>query len=131
MCVRRNTGDTLNERKRTAKKKSFKSEVSIMKEKEAQEAQEVLLEYYIQTTEDCRTVGNQKYQVLVSIAIALAGILYAAVRINDIQPSPILGLLDLLRNTPLHKNHALHLPVPHPQFSRTSGDNSTTHTILP
>ena len=93
MCVRRNTGDTLNERKRTAKKKSFKSEVSIMKEKEAQEAQEVLLEYYIQTTEDCRTVGNQKYQVLVSIAIALAGILYAAVRINDIQPSPILGLL--------------------------------------
>jgi hypothetical protein len=31
----------------------------------------------------------------------------------------------------LHKNHALHLPVPHPQFSRTSGDNSTTHMILP
>ncbi|KAF5424649.1 hypothetical protein C5S42_12685 [Candidatus Methanomarinus sp.] len=31
---------------------------------------------------------------------------------------------------PLHKNHPLHIPVPHPQFSRTSGDNSTIHTVL-
>ena len=40
-------------------------------------------------------------------------------------------IIRLVAKHPLHKNHALHLPVPHPQFSRTSGDNSTTHTILP
>ena len=39
--------------------------------------------------------------------------------------------IDLLRNNTPHKNHALHLPVQHPQFSRTSGDNSTTHMISP
>jgi hypothetical protein len=37
----------------------------------------------------------------------------------------------LVAKHPLHKNHALHLPVPHPQFNKTSGDNSTTHMILP
>ena len=41
------------------------------------------------------------------------------------------GKIDLLRNNTPHKNHALHLPVQHPQFSRTSGDNSTTHMISP
>jgi len=51
-------------------------------------------------------------------------------------PGEIIGqevhlIYRLVAKHPLHKNHALHLPVPHPQFSRTSGDNSTTHTILP
>ena len=48
---------------------------------------------------------------------------------SGIEKSPLINRL--VAKHLLHKNHALHLPVPHPQFSRTSGDNSTTHMILP
>lgn len=51
------------------------------------ETREILSEYYKQTMEDCRTVGDQKYKVLVYIGVALAGILYAIVRINEVDPS--------------------------------------------
>ena len=47
------------------------------------DAREILLEYYKQTMEDCRTVGDQKYKILVSIALVLGGIIYTVIRIND------------------------------------------------
>lgn len=50
------------------------------------EKEEILLEYYRQTIEDCRLVGELKFKMLISIAISLGGILYAAVRINEINP---------------------------------------------
>lgn len=53
----------------------------IMKE---DNALEILLEYYKQTMKDCRTVGDQKYKILVSIALVLAGTIYSVVRIDDL-----------------------------------------------
>jgi hypothetical protein len=41
--------------------------------------QNLLKEYYTQSMEDCRIIGNQKYMVYVSMAAALATILYAII----------------------------------------------------
>lgn len=50
-------------------------------------AQEVLLEYYRQTMENCRSVGDQKFKLFVSIILSLGGILYALISINKIDTS--------------------------------------------
>ena len=54
---------------------------------------EILLEYYKQTMENCRTVGDQKFKILISIVISLGGILYALIRINDMDPSYSLNII--------------------------------------
>jgi len=71
--------------------------------KKEDNAQEVLLEYYRQTMENCRSVGDQKFKMLISIVISLGGILYAIISINEINTSyslnkiiiPIIILLSL------------------------------------
>ena len=55
--------------------------------KKEDNAQEVLLEYYRQTMENCRSVGDQKFKLLVSIILSLGGILYALISINEINTS--------------------------------------------
>ena len=71
--------------------------------KKEDNVQEVLLEYYRQTMENCRSVGDQKFKMLISIVISLGGILYALISINEINASyslnkfiiPIIILLSL------------------------------------
>lgn len=60
------------------------------------EAREILSEYYKQTLEDCRTVGDQKYRVLIYIAATFAGMLYVTIRINEVDPSYKLNKLIFL-----------------------------------
>lgn len=55
--------------------------------KKEDNAQEILLEYYRQTMENCRSVGDQKFKMLISIVISLGGILYAIISINEINTS--------------------------------------------
>ena len=57
-----------------------KSEVCRKKE---DEAQKVLLEYYKQTTEDCRTVGVQRVYIVISLAIMLSTSLFNILNIKN------------------------------------------------
>jgi hypothetical protein len=57
------------------------------------EAKIVLLEYYKQTTEDCRTVGIQKIYIVISLAIMLSTSLYNILNIkNDIKTFSIYNM---------------------------------------
>jgi len=47
------------------------------------EAQKVLLEYYKQTTEDCRTVGIQKIYIVISLAIMLSTSLFNILNVEN------------------------------------------------
>lgn len=48
---------------------------------------ETLIEYHEQSVEDCRTIGNQKYNVLISLSVALASFIYALVSIYSALPT--------------------------------------------